>query len=74
MTVAPDATMPATARPASHADGPPLLVASDVSKRFGGLVAVDKVSLSIPRGAIAAVIGPNGAGKTTFFNMIAGIY
>ena len=74
MTVAPNAVTPVAARPAAHADGPPLLVANEVSKRFGGLVAVDKVSLSIPRGAIAAVIGPNGAGKTTFFNMIAGIY
>lgn len=45
-----------------------------VTRRFGGLVAVDSVSISIPKGAIASVIGPNGAGKTTLFNMIAGIY
>ncbi|CAA9552135.1 MAG: Branched-chain amino acid transport ATP-binding protein LivG [uncultured Thermomicrobiales bacterium] len=52
----------------------PILTATGVTKRFGGLVAVDGVDLSIPRGAIAGVIGPNGAGKTTFFNMVAGIY
>ncbi|MDP9368026.1 MAG: ABC transporter ATP-binding protein [Chloroflexota bacterium] len=51
-----------------------VLRAEGVTKRFGGLVAVDSVDLAIPRGAIAGVIGPNGAGKTTFFNMIAGIY
>ncbi len=51
-----------------------VLRAEGVTKRFGGLVAVDHVDVAIPRGAIAGVIGPNGAGKTTFFNMIAGIY
>ena len=54
-------------------DGP-ILVARGVTKQFGGLVAVDGVDLTIPRGAIAGLIGPNGAGKTTFFNMVAGIY
>lgn len=51
-----------------------VLDARGVTKRFGGLVAVDSVDLQIPKGAISSVIGPNGAGKTTFFNMIAGIY
>jgi branched-chain amino acid transport system ATP-binding protein len=51
-----------------------ILEATGVTKRFGGLVAVDSVSMSIGRGSITSVIGPNGAGKTTFFNMIAGIY
>lgn len=54
--------------------GTPLLTAEGVTKKFGGLVAVDSVDLTIPRGAIVGVIGPNGAGKTTFFNMLAGIY
>jgi branched-chain amino acid transport system ATP-binding protein len=52
----------------------PLLIAEHVSKRFGGLTAVDNVDLIIDRGSIFGVIGPNGAGKTTFFNLIAGIY
>ncbi|MCB1758095.1 MAG: ATP-binding cassette domain-containing protein, partial [Gammaproteobacteria bacterium] len=51
-----------------------MLSISGLTKRFGGLVAVDSVDLSVPRGAIAGLIGPNGAGKTTVFNMIAGIY
>jgi ABC-type branched-subunit amino acid transport system ATPase component len=51
-----------------------VLQASAVTKRFGGLTAVDGVDLMIPAGAIQGLIGPNGAGKTTFFNIIAGIY
>jgi branched-chain amino acid transport system ATP-binding protein len=49
-----------------------LLSVQSVSKRFRGLVAVDRVSFDVPEGAIFAVIGPNGAGKTTLFNLIAG--
>ena len=49
-----------------------LLTVDNVSKRFRGLVAVDRVSFEVPEGVIFAVIGPNGAGKTTLFNMIAG--
>jgi len=49
-----------------------LLSVETVSKRFRGLIAVDRVSFTVPQGAIFAIIGPNGAGKTTLFNMIAG--
>jgi branched-chain amino acid transport system ATP-binding protein len=49
-----------------------LLSIDGVSKRFRGLVAVDRVSCDVANGEIFAVIGPNGAGKTTLFNMIAG--
>jgi branched-chain amino acid transport system ATP-binding protein len=51
-----------------------ILEATDVTKRFGGLVAVNDLSVSVGRGAIVSVIGPNGAGKTTFFNCITGFY
>ncbi len=46
----------------------------ELTKRFGGLVAVDKVDLVIPEHSIFSVIGPNGAGKTTFYNCITGFY
>ena len=58
----------------SEGNGDLLLDARDLSKIFGGLVAVNSVSFSIPRRAIVSIIGPNGAGKTTFFNMLTGLY
>jgi branched-chain amino acid transport system ATP-binding protein len=51
-----------------------VLHATNVTKRFGGLVAVHDIDFTIPEGSIVSLIGPNGAGKTTFFNIIAGIY
>jgi ABC-type branched-subunit amino acid transport system ATPase component len=53
---------------------PDLLVAEKVTKRFGGLIAVNNVDFSIAEQAIVSLIGPNGAGKTTFFNILAGLY
>ncbi len=58
----------------SDATAGPLLEARDISKIFGGLVAVSGVSFTIPRRSIVSIIGPNGAGKTTFFNMLTGLY
>jgi branched-chain amino acid transport system ATP-binding protein len=51
----------------------PLLEARDVTIRFGGLVAVNQVSVAIAAGEVRGLIGPNGAGKTTFFNAISGL-
>ncbi|AAS81311.1 MULTISPECIES: ABC transporter ATP-binding protein [Thermus] len=51
-----------------------VLEVQGVTKRFGGLVAVNQVSLEVNEGEIFSVIGPNGAGKTTFFNLLTGIY
>ena len=50
------------------------LILTDVTKRFGGLTAVDALSLKVESGQIYGIIGPNGAGKTTVFNCITGIY
>ena len=49
-----------------------LLQVENISRRFGSLVAVEDVSMSVEPGELRAVIGPNGAGKTTFFNLISG--
>ena len=51
----------------------PLLRIEHLTKRFGGVVAVDDVSLSIDEGELFAIVGPNGAGKTTLFNLINGV-
>jgi branched-chain amino acid transport system ATP-binding protein len=51
-----------------------VLEINNVTKRFGNLVAVRDVSLTVPKGELCAIIGPNGAGKTTFFNLISGFF
>ena len=51
-----------------------LLKLENLTKRFGGLVAVDKVNLEIQSGELIAIVGPNGSGKTTLFNVINGVY
>src|SRR5436305_4705299 len=51
-----------------------ILQALGVTKRFGGLVAVNNVDFELEERSISSLIGPNGAGKTTFFNMLAGLY
>jgi branched-chain amino acid transport system ATP-binding protein len=51
-----------------------ILEATNVTKQFGGLVAVDSFSFSVPAEGIVSIIGPNGAGKTTFFNCVTGFY
>jgi len=51
-----------------------ILTARAVVKRFGGLVAVNRMDVDVERGRIVSIIGPNGAGKTTFFNAISGLH
>ena len=52
----------------------PVLEVRDLVRRFGGLVAVDRVTFDVAPGSIKAMIGPNGAGKTTIFNVVCGVY
>ena len=72
----PAAPPPAPVQPVAPATrtgiGAPLLVAENLQKRFGGLLATDDVSLTLHEGEILGVIGPNGAGKTTVFNQLSG--
>lgn len=63
-------TLPVRALPPA---GEVLLESSKVTKRFGGLVANDDVTMNLRAGEVHALIGPNGAGKSTFFNMISGV-
>jgi branched-chain amino acid transport system ATP-binding protein len=58
----------------ADANGATILDASHVSKVFGGLVAVNDISFTVPTKGIVSLIGPNGAGKTTFFNCMTGLY
>src|SRR6201982_4147756 len=64
----------ASAQRAEALEGDNQLVVEGVSKKIGGVTAVQDVSLDVPRGAILSIIGPNGAGKTSLLNMISGFY
>ena len=71
----PSPTPPPASMLTGALDDASLLVrARSVTKKFGGLTAVNNVDFDIPRGSIVSLIGPNGAGKTTFFNMLTGYY
>ena len=61
-------------RAETHDTTPVLLKTEQMTKRFGGLVAVDRLDLEVSEGAIHSIIGPNGAGKTTVFNCIMEFY
>ncbi|MGH6630630.1 MAG: ATP-binding cassette domain-containing protein, partial [Burkholderiales bacterium] len=52
----------------------PILTSRSLTKRFGGLVALNQLDLDVAEQSIHSVIGPNGAGKTTFFNCVTGFY
>ncbi|HEY9494095.1 MAG TPA: ABC transporter ATP-binding protein [Intrasporangium sp.] len=60
--------------PSDRTAGTPVLEATGVTMRFGGLTAVNDVAMSVQEGEIVGLIGPNGAGKTTFFNCLTGMY
>jgi branched-chain amino acid transport system permease protein len=65
-----DVPLPAVSAPLGV--GEPILEVSGLTKRYGGVVALDNVSFTVPAGRILGLIGPNGAGKTTCFNIISG--
>ncbi len=62
-----------TAGPILDSTEPPVLEAREVSMRFGGLAALDRVSLSVPRASLIGLVGPNGAGKSTLFGVCSGL-
>ena len=60
--------------PTARENASPVLEARALTKRFGGVVALDNLDLAVAQGEILGLIGPNGSGKTTFFNVMTGIY
>jgi len=66
-------TYPAGGEPFAPADEPPVVRARGLVKHYGEIVAVDKVDLAVPAGAVYGLLGPNGAGKTTFMRMLFGL-
>ncbi|MBV8934198.1 MAG: ATP-binding cassette domain-containing protein, partial [Alphaproteobacteria bacterium] len=64
---------PAFARVTGGEAGEPLLRTDDLTVRFGGLTALNRVNFAVAVGEIRAIIGPNGAGKSTFFNCLTGV-
>ncbi|MGO9005431.1 MAG: ABC transporter permease subunit [Beijerinckiaceae bacterium] len=69
---APEIAPPLAARPLAAGDGA-FLVLENVTRRFGGLIAVNRVTFELRKGEILGLIGPNGAGKSTLFNLITGV-
>ena len=63
-----------TASTKRKAEAPLIMSADNLTKRFGGVVALDSLDLELRQGEILGLIGPNGSGKTTFFNVVTGIY
>ena len=74
MSVDATAAGPPASEGPSGLSGPVLMRSDSVVKEFGGLTAVNNVSIEIPTHSIVSIIGPNGAGKTTLFNMLTGLY
>ncbi|HEY3459903.1 MAG TPA: ATP-binding cassette domain-containing protein, partial [Casimicrobiaceae bacterium] len=60
--------------PQAHAGGSMRLRVENVTKAFGGVVAIDDVTFDVRSGVVQSIIGPNGAGKTTLVNLLSGVY